>query len=181
MFCWAVLRHPLHCSLQKGLLALTSAGAKHDCRQTSAISFRVHLWIVYAENIKQWLINLILPEVVFEQEENFVNLIIGKVFSIFKKKLNWRKTDLWSSCEDGFAWPLSHEEMVYTAEIFTAIKETHTRLEACLCSSLALTLWRASSFAKLTQDGTWSHPCRDLRLMSRRCPFDFLEIMWLIL
>lgn len=69
-----------------------------DCRQTSAISFRVHLWIVYAENIKQWLINLILPEVVFEQEENFVNLIIGKVFSIFKKiklKKNWSLTLLW--------------------------------------------------------------------------------------
>lgn len=103
-----------------------------DRCQTSAIcSFRVQLWIVYAENIKQWLINLILPEVVFKQEKNFVNHIIGKVFSIFKK-VKMKKTDLWSSCEDGFAWPLSHEEMVYTAEIFTAIKETHTRLETCL-------------------------------------------------
>lgn len=57
---------------------------------------------------------------------------------------------------------LSHVEMVYPAEIFTAIKGTLTRLEAAFCSSLALTLWRGSSFTKLTQDGTRNHTCRDL-------------------
>jgi hypothetical protein len=41
-----------------------------DCCQTPAIcSCSVQLWIVCAENSKRWLINLILPEVVFEQEK----------------------------------------------------------------------------------------------------------------
>lgn len=37
------------------------------------------------KTIKQWLLNLILPEVVFEQEKELVSHIIRKVFSIFKK------------------------------------------------------------------------------------------------
>lgn len=57
-----------------------------DCSQTSAIcSFRVEPWIVCEKTIKQWLLNLILPEVVFEQEKELVSHIIRKVFSIFKK------------------------------------------------------------------------------------------------
>lgn len=158
VFCWSCSQAPLHCSLQKGLLALTSAGAKHltAVRLQPSAPSKCNCGLSFAENIKQWLITLTLPEAVFEQEKELISHSIGKVFSIFKK-LNWRKTDPWSSCEDRFAWPLHHEEMSVHSWDLTAGKESQPGLEPAFCSSPALTPWRGLH----SQDGTWNHTCRD--------------------
>lgn len=73
----------------------------------------MELRVVFTGHIKQWLIALTLPGVVFEQEKELISHIIGKVFSVFKK-LNEVKLILDRPVKTDL--PLLHEEMVYTAD-----------------------------------------------------------------
>lgn len=147
-----------------------------DCCQTSAIcSFRVQLWIVYAETIKQWLINLILPEVVFKQEKNFVNHIIGKVFSIFKKikmKKNWSLILLWRwICLASKSWGNG----VHRWDFYSNKGDSH---EARDLPSAPLSHWlcggvlHSLNWPKMEHEATRA---MTFRLMSRWCSFDFLQ------
>lgn len=157
VFCWSCSQAPPSLLPPERVASLNFSWCKtSDSSQTSAIfcSFKVELWIVFAETIKQWLITLILPEAVFE----LVSHSIGKVFSIFKK-LNWRKTDPWSSCEDRFAWPLRHEEMGVHSWDVHSNKGDSAWVRGL--PSAPLLHWLLGGGLH-SQDGTWNHTCRDL-------------------
>lgn len=160
VFCWSCSQAPPSLLPPERVASLNFSWCKtSDSSQTLAIcSFKVELWIVFAENIKQWLITLILPEAVFEQEKELISHSIGKVFSIFKK-LNWRKTDPWSSCEDIFAWPLCHEEMGVHSWDFHSNKGDSAWVRGL--PSAPLLHWLLGGGLH-SQDGTWNHTCRDL-------------------
>lgn len=115
VFCWSCSQAPPSLLPPERVASLNFSWCKtSDSSQTGAICpFKVELRVVFTGHIKQWLIALTLPGVVFEQEKELISHIIGKVFSVFKK-LNEVKLILDRPVKTDL--PLLHEEMVYTAD-----------------------------------------------------------------